>query len=740
MSHFSRTQWTLSIVGMLAAGALWCAADWWVALPADARPRYVGRESCAACHQTQLDHWTGSHHDRAMELATADSVLGDFDNAEFTRLGVTTKFFRRDGKYFVNAEGPDGQLHDYEVKYTFGIDPMQQYMVEFPDGRVQVLRVSWDTRKKKWFEVTPSDVPDERLEPTDPLHWTGMAQNWNTMCADCHSTDVHKNFNLATNTYETTFSEIDVSCETCHGPASMHVELAQSHSLFWDRRHGYGLAKLKGATAAVQLETCAPCHSRRTALHADFHGGDHFLDFYDPSLLRAGLYFPDGQIQDEVYEYGSFIQSKMYAHNVRCTDCHEPHTLALKYEGNRLCAQCHQPGKYDTLAHHRHTDATATQCVTCHMPTRTYMVIDERRDHSLKVPRPDLSVLLGTPNACNNCHTAEGEDAAWAAQKIREWYGDTRPGEPPFGPALAFGQQAAPGGLELLAEVLRRKETPDIVRASAAALLSNYPGSESDALCGRLMDDPNPLVRAAAVGAVSSEALTRHMSEVTSRLHDPVRIVRFAAAQRLVNEAGRLAEQRFGAPLKAALAEYRAAQELALDRAAAHINLSMISQQLGDSAAARESLETALRLEPYLSGVREELARAIEQMDGDAAEVKRLREEEVELLERDAKLLPDSSQPHYRRGMLLYLLEQLDEARQAFESACEVEPLSFDNWLALALICESQQDWERALEGLAKMHEIRPGDPAIAGIVARIRAAGGLPSAETSDANAAPGN
>src|SRR5690606_38765424 len=129
----------------------WCAADWWIALPRDQEATFVGRQTCAQCHATEVQRWHGSDHDRAMEIASEESVLGDFNDAQFTWFGVTTRFFRRDGKYMVNTEGADGKMHDYEIKYTFGIDPLQQYMVEFPDGRVQVLSVSWDINKKEWF-------------------------------------------------------------------------------------------------------------------------------------------------------------------------------------------------------------------------------------------------------------------------------------------------------------------------------------------------------------------------------------------------------------------------------------------------------------------------------------------------------------------------------------------------------------------------------------------------------------
>ncbi len=721
----------LVLAGLLVAGALWCVADWLTGLPIDAKASYVGRQTCAACHQRELDHWTGSHHDRAMELATDETVLGDFHDVEITRYGVTSRFFTRDGDYYVHTEGPDGELRDYQITYTFGIEPLQQYMVEFPDGRMQVLRHSWDTLREEWFYVTPADVTDERIEPGDPLHWTGIAQNWNTMCAECHSTNLQKNFDLATNTYHTTYSEIDVSCETCHGPASLHVELAEGSSLFWDRHHGYGLANLKRGTASLQIDTCAPCHSRRTPVHPNFQPGHEFLDYFNPALVRTGLYHADGQILDEVYVYGSFLQSKMYGEGVRCTDCHDPHTLKLKFEGNRLCLECHVPGKYDVLSHHHHEDAAATQCVNCHMPSRLYMVIDDRRDHSLRIPRPDLSVTLGTPNACNDCHTAPKEDFAWAAQAVRDWYGDKRPDDPHYAPALAAARQGEPEGLDLLQRVLRRKKTPSIIRATAAELLANYPGKQSDALCRQLIDDDDPLVRSAALGAISGDSLQHSVKKVSAMLHDPVRLVRFAAARRLVGAAAALVDPQFRYLLDKAIVEYREAQQLVLDRAGAHINLGVLSTQLGNTTAARKSLETAIRLEPYLSGVRSELARLVESDGGDPNEVRRLREEEVELLTRDARLLPGQSQPLYQRGMLQYLLGRVDEARASFDEACRLSPNSYANWMALALICEHQQDWDHALQALSHMHKLRPDDPAIRGILQRIHQAGGLPEQES---------
>ncbi|MEX2026611.1 MAG: multiheme c-type cytochrome, partial [Pirellulaceae bacterium] len=233
---------------MLLSGS-WLIADWWIGIPADAQATYVGRRTCIECHQQQGLLHAGSHHDLAMDLATPETVLGNFDDQTLEHHGVTSRMFRRGDKYFIETEGPDGNMAAFEIKYVFGVTPLQQFMVEFdrpadmPEheiARLQVLRISWNTREKKWFHLDPPDV-QEKLEPSDDLHWTGIAQRWNTMCADCHSTNLQKNFNHDTGTYHTTFSEIDVSCETCHGPGSLHVKLARQISPFWDRQQGYAL-------------------------------------------------------------------------------------------------------------------------------------------------------------------------------------------------------------------------------------------------------------------------------------------------------------------------------------------------------------------------------------------------------------------------------------------------------------------------------------------------------------------
>lgn len=727
-----RTKLWLTAGTVLLFGVAALAWDWYTVLPADAivTAQYVGSASCAACHAVQHKLWTGSDHDRAMELASDQSVLGDFNDQAFTHRGLTTRFFRRDGKFMVNAEGPDGKLHDYVIKYTFGVRPLQQYMVEFPDGRVQVLREAWDTEKKQWFFVSPPDVTDERILPGDPLHWTGIAQNWNTTCADCHSTNVHKNYDATTNTYRTSFTEIDVSCEECHGPASAHVELAGRWSPFWDRRLGYGLVSLKNKNSDVTLEMCAKCHARRYQVHEDFRPGQPFLDFYEPSLLSTGLYHADGQILDEVYEYSSFLQSKMYANRVQCNDCHDPHSLKLKFTGNQLCTQCHVPAKYDAPAHHHHpVDSTGAQCVECHMPSRLYMVIDRRRDHSFRVPRPDLTVALHTPNACNDCHTKSHETPQWAANAVKEWYGDRRPSDPHWAPALAAGRAVESHGDDLLVELIDRQATPAIVRATAIELLAGYATSRSLDVRRRSISDADPLVRLAAIRALSGNLDRAVVAELAGRLTDPVRNIRVAAAARLAYVPLELLEGRQRNDFEKALVEFRRAQEMSLDHAGGHLTLGALDRQHGNTRQAIEHFRAAIQLEPYMAGARTELANLLQQFSADADEIGRLRREEASLLQRDAKLAPDNAEILYQLGLLRYLLGELDSAQDALTSACELAPQSHAYCMALALLQERRYEltgdegyFKAAVRTLVRLNEIGPNDPQARQILQRLRA------------------
>ena len=712
----------LSIVALLAIGGV--AADWWVAKPLDTHASYVGRSTCAECHQQQIDLWTGSDHDLAMDHATAKTVLGDFENATLEHHGVTSTMFRRDGQYFVNTEGPDGEMADFEVKFVFGFEPLQQYMVEFdrqPDqpanetAKLQVLRVSWDTETNEWFYLAPPDV-DDKLAPDDPLHWTQVGQNWNHMCASCHSTDLKKNFDVATKTYHTTWSEIDVSCEACHGPGSVHVELANAKSLFWDRNLGYGLKRLKSDDSSIEIETCAPCHSRRRTVHPDDPPGQNYYDCFSNELLTPSTYYCDGQILDEVYVYGSFIQSKMFHKGIRCTDCHDPHTTKLKFEGNAMCVSCHDAhpaGKYDTPNHHRHEQGSAgAQCVSCHMPETPYMEVDFRRDHSLRVPRPDLSVDLGTPNACTGCHLElknvddakhaslphyaawmnaahEGDEQVqaeigrvdqWAADLYAEWYPGKYGKQDHFAYTLASGWESSPLSVEALHELARLRKHASIVRATSLLDLSRLEPQRATELAEKLVADPDPQVRTAAVMAMEAAPLRQRLNTLSPLLADDVRSVRVEAARVLADAGPGALKSEDESLRQQALDEYRRGLEQNGDLAMSHMGMALLSERQQDVNGAVASYRTAIEVQPGVTGPRSNLAALYESLTRNVppgsqqamnarAEVARLRKEELNLMARDIGLAPDNAMLQYRYGLALYLDGRLEQAGRALQRA-----------------------------------------------------------------------
>jgi tetratricopeptide (TPR) repeat protein len=480
---------------------------------------FLGDNNCKECHKGQFKEWKGSHHDKAMQLADSTSVLGNFNNEKFTSQGVTSHFYKKEGGFYVNTEGPDGNNHDYKIVYTFGFTPLQQYIVKFPDGRFQCLRTAWDSVKNKWFDL----YPDFKVVHSEWLHWSRGGLNWNTMCSDCHSTNVRKNYDLETDSFDTKYAIINVNCEACHGPGKQHVEDVKR---LGDKYASTGSMDMTLKTTPKELEDqCARCHMRREQFSEAFNFEGAMLDHYYPQLIEEPTYYPDGHILDEDYVYGSFVQSKMYKNNVACNNCHNSHSLKLKFEGNTLCAQCHLPEKFNTPKHHFHEMGTdGAKCINCHMPGKYYMGNDFRRDHSFRVPRPDLSLKYGTPNACAGCH--KDKDDTWAWEAFQTQYGavDSIHFSEKLAPGIIGEPNAKPGLLDLIND----KTQAEIVRASAVKALSHYNVENIDEYISWL-NDKSPLVRGATVDILSEINNTDYISSFLPLLNDPKRSIRIKA-------------------------------------------------------------------------------------------------------------------------------------------------------------------------------------------------------------------
>ena len=729
---------------------------------------FVGSETCAGCHRAEAELWRGSQHKQAMDHATEKSVLGNFNDASFDYYGVHSRFFRKDGKFLVETDGPDGKLAIFEVKYTFGVDPLQQYLIEFPDGRVQALSIAWDTRPKdkggqRWFHL----YPNENIRYNDVLHWTKLNQNWNFMCAECHSTGVRKNYDAANDRYATTWTEISVGCEACHGQGSNHVAWARAQQSWWpferrddpskgllarfDERRGVVWShnphtgevqrNLPPNVMRTEVEMCGRCHARRSEISEDWVPGRWLLDTHAiASPLAREVYWADGQIRDveEPYNYVPFKQSKMFAAGVTCSDCHNPHSGKQRVAGNGVCLQCHVSDTYASAKHSHHEQANGEpSCVSCHMPARTYMVVDPRHDHSMRIPRPDVSVKLGTPNACNYCHT--DKSAQWAADAVERWFGPDRKGFQTYAAAFQAASTDRADAEKLLASVAADGNTPNVARASALIELAPYVSRANIELGQRGLTDPDPMVRIGAMEMLANVPGEQLWPLVAPLLSDPVRGVRTQAAFLLATVPTARQPQADRERFESAAAEFVAARQLNADRPEDRSALGNFYTRRGLTADAEAEYKAALRLSPQyvpaainLADLYRRLARdnegenvlraAIATSSEDAGlhyalglTLSRLKRSDEALgeLRRAAELEPDRSRYAYVYAVALHSAGRGDEAMTVLKKNLLDHPSDRETLLALISFSRDAGDLSAALQYAQQLAQSTPDDPSV---------------------------
>jgi predicted CXXCH cytochrome family protein len=623
---------------------------------------FVGTETCKSCHEKEYKVWKGSHHDQAMKVADATSVLGNFENIHFENNGVKYHFFKKEGKFIINTQDGDGIYKDFEISHTFGVTPLQQYLVPFPDGSYQCLQVAWDSEKGKWFDLQP----DLNVATDEWLHWTEGAMTWNTMCADCHSTNLHKNFDTKTSTYNTTYSEINVACESCHGPASQHAAFYQKEK----KGTPPDLYMKKGMSSKEVVDKCARCHSRRGQLTTHFDYEGQFLDHYSPALISDDNYELDGQIKNEDYVWGSFVQSKMYHSGVSCLNCHDPHSQQLIMKGNQLCMQCHEP-KYDTPKHHFHEQNTASsQCINCHMTGETYMGNDFRRDHSFRVPRPDQTINYGTPNACNECH--KDKSAKWASAIIEDKYGEKRQSH--FSDLLLPGYH---GDQNKLLQLVANSKFPDIARATAIHYLSRSLTQESFNELITYLSDSSALVRHQVVQLINEVTQGVMTVEMTEMLDDDQRLVRIEAAKYFT---GSIEVNSDPEALEVAKKENQVALQMQADFPGGQHALALYYEKLGNTPAAIQAYRKALEIDNYYNQARMNLAFLLYK-GGNAKEAASLYEKVIEQE-------PAYSQSYYMLGLLNNEQGDNSAALKYMKLACTKQPANDRAFYNYALLLQ----------------------------------------------------
>ena len=691
---------------------------------------FVGDQGCKSCHANEHNDWSQSHHFMAMQPANDSTVVGNFNNATFSSDGVTSKFFKKDGKFFINTQGNDGGSHDYEVKYIFGFTPLQQYLVEFPGGRMQVPRVSWDVKNKKWYH----QYAGQKIPANDWLHWTGASQNWNTMCASCHSTNLQKNYNIDSDSYKTTYSVINVSCESCHGAGKLHLDYVNSEDYKSGKKTAGSLLQLgKGSEQLTEINTCATCHALKTDLGADLPKTGEIMDKHIPEIPSTEHYHADGQINDESYVYTSFLQSKMFHRNVKCSNCHNPHSGKILFATNQLCLQCH--GKtYDNPSHTFHAAATtASDCKSCHMPGKVYMGNDLRHDHSFRVPRPDLTVKYGTPNACANCH--KNKTAQWAADAVTKWYGPTRKYH--FADDLVPGSKLDAASEAHLLKLLKDTSVPNNVRATGAHYLGNLPTQNSLQALLKCLGDNDAQIRYRALRSLTTFPVATWRDAVAPLLADKTRAVRIAAAELFITIPSQEIPEAYSASFSSArnelqnylayqadfsvgnvmiadyylkLQDYFTAEKFYLRGLKkdslmnyARLNLSTVYNAQGKNEQALQVLETAVKIDPKNDRIYYNLALLYNEMNN-KVEAEKSFAKAVELQTKNPRV-------YYNYGLLLNENKKFKEAENVLQKGLSIDPSSPDLYYALAIVYIQTNELSKARQTGIKLKQLDPGNP-----------------------------
>lgn len=621
---------------------------------------YVGSETCRDCHADAWEAWRSSHHFQAMLPASDESVLGDFDGSSQEHHEVRWKMSRDETGFFASYERGE-QVSQLPIRYTFGFSPLQQYLAEVDDGRLQALNIAWDSRSEesggqRWFHLR------ESLEEDSPFTWNRHFQNWNGRCAECHSTHVEKTFDRETGDYTTTFSEPNVGCESCHGPAREHVTAARMgefrplfnapDTLSWQFKES-SIAASQGEASDAHIDMCGGCHARRSVIGEIAPGAD-FHDQYDLTFLDPGLYHADGQILDEVFVLGSFLQSRMHGAGVTCMNCHDAHSGQVLFDDNRLCAQCHNPVKYDVVSHTLHKPAApGAACVDCHMPATTYMLVDDRRDHRFGIPDPALTITHDVPNACNGCH--EDKTAEWSAAEIGQ-----KNSTDEFA-LVHFGLRSLdPLSVPRAIRYVNNANEPVLRRATILAALPMT--EETIRVALKQMESDETLLRQAAARKLGeAPAIVRQMT-LPSLADDSQLVVQREAGRSLVSLAGEVSAEDFALVLPQ-ITTYRNSLEPAADLPSAMTEIARIDLNLGRQDDAKLTLQAALRQEPHYVPALLNLA-DIYREEGEA-------ESAGKLLEKAVEVAPDSGAANHSYGLYLVRQEKTEEALYFLQQATQ---------------------------------------------------------------------
>jgi Tfp pilus assembly protein PilF len=617
--------------------------------------------------------------------------------------------------YFADIDADKGWVSEispeetktYPMVHVLGGKNVYYFLTPYKKGRLQTLPLAYDVNSKRWFDTAASGVrhfPGGNHD--EPIHWTDPFYTFNTSCHGCHVSQLSTNYDIKTDSYNTTWTEPGINCETCHGPADQHVKAYQQAAVTKNEPDGLKLISTKNFSVEQTNSMCNSCHAKLSPVSVSFKPGDNYFDHYNLVTLEHPDFYPDGRDLGENYTMTSWRMSPCFKGGK--LDCMHCHTSSGRYrfsdpdKANDACMPCHEE-RVENAGAHTHHPATskAGKCIACHMPMTKFAHMN-RTDHSMRPPAPAATLAFKSPNACNLCH--DDKDAAWANAYVIEWHGPDYQIEI-LEPARLIDEARRQDWLRLdeMLEYIGHKDRDEIFAVSLIRLLracdlqKKWPG-----IIKALTDDPSPLVRAGAAETLDNHITGDSLKALLRAIQDDFRLVRVRAAASLASIPPERLKDEHQKNLQKATVEYLESLQNRADDYVNHYNLGNFYLARQDIDKAISSLETAIKLRPDNMASYVNAAFAYNAMG---------RNDKAEASFRKAlELDPNSAVVHINLGMLLGEQSRLDEAEGAFLRALQIDPNSAIAAYNLGVILAEEQLAE-AIKWCGKSYQLRPDEP-----------------------------
>jgi tetratricopeptide (TPR) repeat protein len=566
--------------------------------------KFAGSRSCRECHENFYQLWSTSFHGLALQPYTAEFAAAKLTPQKgeiaIGKIRYQAEIGGKEG--WIIEKGTQSGDRKYPMVHVLGGKNVCYFLTLLDKGRLQVLPLAYDVRKKEWFDTAASGVrhfPGQQGADA-PLSWRDQEYTFNTACYSCHVSQLSTNYDLKTDTYHTAWSEPGINCETCHGPSEEHNRLLQETpkgTVPADLK----ILRTKTMTVQQRNDLCASCHAKANQLTAQYPPGESFFDHFDLVTLENPDYYPDGRDLGENYTFTSWRMSPcVKSGKLDCLHCHTSsgrYRFMAEEKANDACLPCHRDRVEKSVEHtHHKADGAGNKCIACHMPMTDFARM-RRSDHSMLPPTPAATIASQSPNACNLCHT--DKDAAWSDQRVKSW--SKLDYQAPILQRAGLITAARKRDWKKLPEMLaylNSGQRDEIFTTSLIRLLHSCNDPVKWTGIIKAMEDPSPLVQGAAAEALADRPLPEAYKVLVGAIQNKSRLVRIRAAASLAGYPADLIKESDRTLLARATGEYLNSILVRPDFWSSHYNLGNYYLQKNELPLALSSYEMAEKLDP----------------------------------------------------------------------------------------------------------------------------------------------